>query len=62
MSAADSNPRSNAQKVRPMRYSIGQILMEIEEDREGFVSGREMVEQDEISKLFKRRVQKRVRE
>jgi hypothetical protein len=60
---ADKKPASRRKSpITEMKYSLPEMLIEVEEDRENSAFGREMVEQGEIEKLFKRKTKgKRVK-
>lgn len=41
--------------LHEVRYSLSDLLQEVQEEREGSSIGQEIVDQSEISKLFKKR-------
>jgi hypothetical protein len=41
--------------LKEVRYSLRELLQEVEAEREGSSIGQEIVDQTEISKLFKKR-------
>jgi hypothetical protein len=52
------NPDSTEQlhpDLKEVRYSLSDLLQEVEAEREGSSIGQEIVDQTEISKLFKKR-------
>ena len=52
------NPENTEQlhpDLKEVRYSLSDLLQEVEAEREGSSIGQEIVDQTEISKLFKKR-------
>jgi hypothetical protein len=56
----DSNPDNtvNNSLLKEVRYSLRELLQEVNQEREGSSIGQEMVDQAEIGKLFKSRKKK----
>jgi hypothetical protein len=42
-------------ELKEVRYSLRDLLQEVQDEREGSSIGQEIVDQSEISKLFKKR-------
>jgi hypothetical protein len=58
MTSAGSIGPSNKSLLKEVRYSLRELLSEVEQEREGSTIGQEMVDQVEIGKLFKSKKKK----
>ena len=52
MSSSKSNDSSGTNKLKEVRYSLRELLAEVQQEREGSSIGQEIVDQSEIGKLF----------
>ena len=52
---AESNPSPKQTPLREVRYSLRDLLKEVQAEREGSSIGQEIVDQSEIGKLFNRK-------
>ena len=55
MSETPGSDTHQPQGLKEVRYSLRQILEEVQKEREGSSLGQEMVDQMEIGKLFSRK-------
>ena len=51
----EPDPPEQHHELSEVRYSLRELLNEVEAEREGSSIGQEIVDQSEISKLFKKR-------
>lgn len=58
MKEVTAGTQRNKSLLREVRYSLRELLEEVNQEREGSSIGQEMVDQAEIGKLFKSRKKK----
>lgn len=55
MSEGSGSEELNRPDLKEVRYSLSELLTEVQEEREASTIGQEIVDQSEISKLFNKR-------
>jgi hypothetical protein len=55
MSEESTSPEPGGHNLGEVRYSLRDLIQEVQAEREGSSIGQEIVDQTEISKLFNRR-------
>ena len=50
-----SSSQKRTSSLREVRYSLRELLAEVQDEREGSSLGQEIVDQEEIGKLFNRK-------
>ncbi len=55
MPREESNRESREEPLREVRYSLRDLMKEVQKERESSGLGQEMVDQEEIGKLFQSR-------
>jgi hypothetical protein len=55
MSKSSAGGELNRPDLKEVRYSLSELLAEVQTEREASTIGQEIVDQSEISKLFKKR-------
>ena len=55
----DATDKKSKSTIQEVKYSLKQLLIEVEEERSTSVLGKEMVDQMEIQKFFQNRIKKK---